>query len=112
MRLIICLSVTLMLLIGIVLAQSTNQAGTKTVNNSTLTQEAAMAGLNELPRGAAVALRPVPDSQLLATQIRQIPPAPQGTPQPLCAARRVGHLLRRDNYDPDHYLFFAGCKCA
>ena len=45
-----------------------------------------MAGLNELPRGAAVALRPVPDSQLLATQIRQIPPAPQGTPQPLCAA--------------------------
>ncbi len=87
MRVIICSFVTLMLLIGFAPAQSTKQAGTKIDSERTLTQGRGVAGLNELSHEAAVILRAVPDSQLLATQTRQLAPAPsQGPPHPPCAA--------------------------
>jgi hypothetical protein len=87
MRVIICSFVTLMLLVGFAPAQATKQAGTKTDSERTFTQSKGVAGLNELSRGAAATLRAVPDSQLLATQTRQLAPVPsQGPPHPPCAA--------------------------
>ena len=87
MKAIIFSFVISMLLIGFALAQSTKQPGTKTDSERILTQGAGVAGLNELSREAAVILRAVPDSQLLATQTRQLAPVPsQGPPHPPCAA--------------------------
>ena len=87
MKAIIVLLVTLMLLIGFALAQSTKQAATKTDSERSLSQGTGVSGLNELSREAAVILRAVPDSQLLATQTRQLAPVPsQGPPHPPCAA--------------------------
>ena len=83
MRLITCLLLVLMLSIGFAPAQSTKQAGTKV--DGTFTQATGVTGLQELSHDKAVMLQPVPDSQLLATQIRQLAPVPQG-PHQLCAA--------------------------
>ncbi len=87
MKVIICSFVTLMLLIGFAPAQSTKQAGTKTDSERPLTQIMAVTGLNELSHDAAVILRAVPGSPLLATQARQLPPTPSPGPTPqTCAA--------------------------
>jgi hypothetical protein len=50
-------------------------------------QKDVLSGLNELSNEAAVALRPVADSRLLATRAQQIAAVPtQGPPHPPCAA--------------------------
>ncbi|HEU4388475.1 MAG TPA: hypothetical protein VFV34_11805 [Blastocatellia bacterium] len=84
MRVFIFSIVASMLLIGFAVAQSGNQAGIKP-DNDRAPQVMAVAALNELSHDAAGKLRVIPDSQMLATQIRQVASAPaQGAQR--CAA--------------------------